>query len=369
MRMKKFLILAATVALSAACSQTFEVNPVSKDGGKIGFGTWAEGLTRAEARVQGTNTFLAGDTFAVYGTKDRASGDPTSSVVFDDVVVTASGSPVDTWSYDVPRFWDVNYDSYTFYAVSPSAVGTAATVTPSTGVIASAAIAFAGNDNDVLVADKKVVAKGSAPYFSDYATVPMVFNHIASLFSLTVRKHTNLDDATVAITGIAIDSLKCKGTFNVSAAYTDNHPVVTWTPANAADSVADFATANTKGVVSKTLPTDVTSAATGDTLISQFIAMPQVFNTTDTKKQTIRISYTIKVGDEEAVAHVDVPVLLREFDDTANDDDNVDANYITAWEPGKHYIYNIIIDAKQITFTASITDWTTTVNGYHYLMD
>ncbi len=364
--MKKFLILAATVALSAACSHNFDVNPVSKTGGQIGFGTWAEGLTRTEARVQGTSTFLSGDTFAVYGTKNRASGDPTSSVVFDDVVVTYNGT---NWAYTTPRFWDVNYDSYTFYAVSPSAVGTAATVTPSTGVIASADITFAGKDNDILVADKKVIEKGVAPYFSDYATVPMVFNHIASLFSLTVRKHTNLDDATVAITGIAIDSLKCKGTFNVSSAYTDNHPVVTWTPANAADSVADFATANTLGVVSKTLPTNVTSAATGDTLISKFIAMPQVFTTTDIKKQTIRISYTIKVGDEEAVAHVDVPVLLREFDDTANDDTNVEANYITAWEPGKHYIYNIIIDAKAITFSASITDWTTTVNGYHYLLD
>lgn len=358
MRMKKLMILAVVAITLASCSQTFEVK--QHEGSAIGFGTWAESLTRA--RTQGTSTFTDGDDFAVYGTKDK---DATHDVVFDDVVVTYNGTD---WSYTTPRFWDVNYDSYTFYAVSPSAVGTAATVTPTTGVIASAAITFAGNDNDILVADKKIVEKGSAPYFSDYATVPMVFNHIASLFSLTVRKHTNLDNATVAITGVAIDSLKSKGTFSVSDAYTSTHPVVTWTTAAATDSVADFAAANTKGVVSKDLPTSVTSAAAADTIISRFIAMPQVFRDADQKKQIIRLSYTIKVGDEEAIVHADVPILLGQFD-TADDDANDSSDYITAWEPGKHYIYNIIIDAKAITFSASITDWTTTVNGYHYLLD
>ena len=363
--MKKLMFFAVAAIALVACSKTYEVNTKSATSGQIGFGTWASTLTKAEARVQGTNTFLAGDTFAVYGVKTRASGAPTTSTVFNGDVVTASGSPVDDWSYEIPRFWDVNYDSYIFYAISPSAVGTDATVTPASGVISSGSITFAGNDNDILVADKKTVAKGESPYFSDYATVPLVFNHIATLFDLKVKKHTNLNNATVAVTAISLSNMDNVGTFAVSDAYTDSHPVVTWTK------TAYTGTYNHQSGVgheSATLPTNVKNDGT-DYLIQDLVVMPQNTLRDDSNKQTVTISYTIKVGDEEAVQHNNVSFDLKAFDNS-NDDSNTTGSYISSWLPGKHYVYTITIDAKVIDFTVtSITGWGDPITGFHYLMD
>ena len=99
--MKRYILIVAAVALATvSCSRNYDVNTAGEQ--EIGFGTWAEQLTKA--RVQGSNDFTSGDTFAVFGVKTRASGDPTSQVVFNGDVVTASGSGTLTWSYDIPRF-------------------------------------------------------------------------------------------------------------------------------------------------------------------------------------------------------------------------------------------------------------------------
>lgn len=368
MRMKKILILAATVALSAACSHNFEVNPVSKDGGQIGFGSWAESLTKA--RVQGSNTWTNGDDFAVYGFKDKTTPAPSTVFAHDgtnDVVVSYDGSK---WDYDHHRFWDVNYDSYTFYAVSPASIGVNATaLNPQTGVMTSASITFAGNDNDILVADEKTVNKTDGEnYFNGYGTVPLVFNHVASLFDLKVKKHADIGDAVVAITSITLSNMDVTGTFNVSG-YTattfkdasGTAPVVAWTP------TATGSYTNTSGVTSvATLPTDVTDDAAGDFLINTLIAMPQTLRTSGDAKQTVTISYTITPANGDTMTYENKSFDLEAFDD-ADDTDN-DDTHISSWIPGKHYTYFITINAHAIMFSATINDWTTQ-SGYHYLVN
>ena len=378
MRMKKFLILAATVALSAACSHNYEVTPVVKDAGQIAFGSWADNLTRTEARVQGSNDWGAGDTFAVYGVKTDTDPDPDTTItVFDDVVVTASGSPV-TWDYENHRFWDLNCESYTFYAISPSAVGTAATVTPATGEITSASITFAGNDNDILVADKKVVLKGSDPYFNNFGTVPLTFNHIASLFDLIVKK-TNTITATVAVTSVSLTNMDATGTFSVSDAYNSTAyngasglaPVVTWNvPTQGTGTYT-----NASGVGGTvTLPSNVTGVATindstkaaGDTLIRKLVIMPQTLRH-DANIQTLNITYTIQPTGGDLTTNT-VAIPLYDFDishDTANDGTAVDTHKFLT---GKHYTFYVTLDAHAIMFTATINDWTAQP-GYYYLMN
>ena len=123
MRMKKTLILVAALALSAACSHNYEVTPSDTKGGEIGFGTYAESLTR---RTQGTNTFVTNDDFAVYGSK-TVSGSPVD--VFTGDVVDYDHTTSGVWDYTPHRFWDLNATAYTFFAFSPSTVKTGATTT------------------------------------------------------------------------------------------------------------------------------------------------------------------------------------------------------------------------------------------------
>ena len=109
--MKRYITIVAVAIAALSCSKTYDVNPTSQKG--IGFGTWAENLSRA--RTQGSSTFASGDDFAVYGSKTVTSPSSTTTV-FDDVTVSYNGT---AWSYSPARFWDPSTDSYTFYAVSP----------------------------------------------------------------------------------------------------------------------------------------------------------------------------------------------------------------------------------------------------------
>ncbi len=222
MRMKKILFIAAVALAAAACSKTFDTNPAASQKA-IGFGSWSENLTKAEARVQGTSTFLAGDTFSVSGYKDKTT--PAPVTVFDNVEVTASGAPVDTWTYTTLRFWDTNYDSYTFYAVSPAA---AATMDAQAGTIAATSKTFSGDDNDILVADKVTVAKGSTPYFNNYATVDLTFKHAATMVDVKVKKSHALANNVVTIKAFSMNDIYNEGTFAVTGYTAGNAPIYDW---------------------------------------------------------------------------------------------------------------------------------------------
>ena len=352
--MKRYILIVAAAAIAAvSCSRTYDVNPAG-EGAEIGFGTWAENLTKA--RVQGSNTFTNGDDFAVYGYKEVTS--PASkTTVFDDVVVSTTNGT--TWTYTPTRFWDPSTDSYTFFAVSPAAIGTAATVDAQTGEITSESITFAGNDNDILVADKKEVAK------ANYGeTVPIVFNHVASLVDFKVDKDANLGNAVLAITSFSISNIDKIGTFGVSDAYTSSHPVVTWNCDNS--DVANLGTyTNTSGVTSvATLPKNVANTAGAEFLINNLVAMPQEFRTSG-NKQTVNIEYTI-TDEASNVSTYTKSFDLKLFDDV-DDSDNEDT-IIAGWEAGKHYTFIITIDANKIDFSASITPWVT-ATGYNYLLN
>jgi hypothetical protein len=347
--MKKLMIFAVAAIALVACSKEFDTNKSASNGTAIGFGTWAEQLTKAEARVQGSSTFLNGDTFNVYGFKTIAS----NTTVFNGDVVAFNGTD---WTYSPLRFWDPNASSYTFYAVSPS--GKVASANAQSGEFTSNSITFNGNNNDVLVADKKVVNKTGSPAAFATTPVPMVFNHIASLVDFKVKKHADIAAATVAITSFQISNIDNVGTFSINDAYTDTHPVATW---NATAHGGVYS--NTSGVTSvATLPNNINTDGS-DFLINNLVAMPQTFRT-DENIQTVTIEYSITSGGD--TVEYTSSFNLKLFDKT--DDKGNNDILIGGWEAGKHYTFYITINANAIVFTASITDWATPNNGYNYLV-
>lgn len=379
MRMKKLLILSAAVLGAVACSNTYEVKTAPEKA--IGFGTWTETLTKA--REQGSNDFTNGDDFAVYGFKVNSS---TNTIVFDDVTVSTTDG--NSWKYSPVRYWDPSATSYTFYAVSPASVGTAGTVNPETGEMTSASITFAGNDNDILVADKTTVNKtDGSGNFNNYGKVKMVFNHVVSLVDVKVKKAPTLHDATVTVTALSLDNIENNGVMTVSADYNKsttatpagaNGPVATWST----DTKASYGPAN--GVepitVSESSPItiaeDTTFPGSGESytpgastpLINSLVVKPQTFSTAKdpAASQKLTITYKISVtgGGENTYTG---SVWLADFDKI--DDTDQEDTKVAAWEAGKHYVFYLTLGANSINFTASINPWAEVINGYNYLLN
>lgn len=347
MRMKKIMIFAVAALTLAACSKTFDHNKVASEGNAIGFGTWAEQLTKV--RTAGASTFGNGDSFKVEGFKTLA-GSPVT--VFDDVTVsTTDGS---TWTYENTRFWDSNATSYTFFAVSSP--NTALTFAAD-GTIAATTVTFSGENNDILLANSVPVLP--ANYKSD-VPVALVFKHIGALVDLKVKKSAGLNtaNATVAITGVTIEGVSDEATVAVTG-YSTNVPTVAWASlANSDNSTYGI----TSGAVDCTLPGNV--GTTGDDLINTLVVIPQELG--DTK--ILKISYTITDAAGTVNTFTNKEIKLNLFDTTENTTNGSPDTPISEWVAGNHYIYTLTIDANTINFSATITDWTTAVNGYHYLL-
>jgi hypothetical protein len=390
--MKRYIIIAAAALLAVSCAKHFDVNTTSEQ--TIGFGTWTETLTKA--RTQGDGTFTVGDDFAVYGSKIVNSPASTTPVFDDDVVtMTVAGVP-GTWTYSPTRYWDQNTDSYVFYAISPASIGTGGTVNPQTGVITSASITFAGNNNDILVADKETVLNGAYG-----TTVELDFNHVASLVDFKVSKAPNLHDATVKITGFTLGNIQTTGVLSVTDAYDatvyggTNGPVASWsstatgsylpaagvTPVYGDNGSSAIAADNGLTIVEDDVFPVPAEPGSGKstTVVNHLVVKPQTFtapsnraeptNAANDAAQKITISYTITTTDANSGTSTNTytsTLWLYDFD-IVNDTDQTDTA-VASWDTGKHYTFYITIDSTPIVFGASINDWTVGT-GYHYLLN
>ena len=382
--MKKLMILAVAAIALVACSKTFDVGTSSREGRAIGFSTWAEHLTKTvtpnDQRKQGKSTFVVGDSFAVYGLK-IAGTDSTLVLNNVPVVCTDASTNPTTWDYNDHVFWDGGANQYDFYAASPSSL-TANTgfEQKKNGALTTGSLTFDGNNNDILIANKVSVEKGNtAPYFNSYGTVAMVFNHAASLIDVKVKRAPTLTD-TVYVSALALNNVKTAGALSLSKNDYSNtgEPAIDTTkwvssatgsyrpengvnPVYGHDNTNPIAASNTIGIVRDPAFTENSaSTPSGSTaLIDSLVVMPQAF-----VAHELAITYTIGTD----TTHYSRVIPIAAFDTVDNVDNENDPKASTGWEPAKHYIYYITIDAKAIGFTASITDWTE-VNGYQYLIN
>lgn len=369
--MKKLIILAAAAIAAVACSRTFDTAPAKEQA--IGFGTWTETLTKAPLTA-----FVANDEFDVYGFKwNEGPANQTNVFTGDDVKFDGTD-----WSYSPLRFWDKNFDNYTFFASFPKDVLAAEAVTddyPQKGLFISNDLTYNGNQEQLLIAQKKDVAKSS------YGTssVALVFKHTGALVDIKFKKHTDLSAASVTVTSIAISDVQTKGHFTVASYDSNKNPVgktvssvegLGWEVADPAVPNATPAAApylNNSGV---TLAADAgVGTSNAADLITNLVVMPQVLAKTSGPK--ITISYTITTGtggDAQTITYTDKTFYFGEFDKSDPDPtekDNADPR-ISSWMPNVHYTYYITINANAIEFSASIDPWTTTdATGHYYLLN
>lgn len=381
MRMKKLMIFAVVALATVACSKSLDNAPVA-DETPIGFQTWNNVLTKSRTSGSTTTSFASDEIFKVYGTKLVSS---TPYQVFNGTEIKATVGESVSWDYNNSadiRYWDRAASSYTFYAALPGSMVTAyASLTDDQKTaISSTEYPFNGLfygsytfsdptsiSDDILVASEKTVTVNNTTVATDVA---LDFNHIASSVSLLAKKDVALQSATVVVTDVKFKNIKKTGNFHV----TGYSPfAVTWSGQTATLGSEGVYTVSLGG--SKTVsafssygdedPNEV-NTTTNDpvSLLSGYVFLPQTLAASD---QQILISYTIKVGSEQANVYTDVPIDLAAFM-TLDHNDNGGGSAITSWDFGKHYIYTVTIGAHAITFTASVNNWTD-VSGYHYLVN
>ena len=377
--MKKLLILAVAAIALVACSKTYEVGPQTQ-GMPITMNTWNDVMTKANKVA-----FMANDEFDVFGYKWN-EGPANETTVFDGVDVKFDGTK---WSYSPLRFWDSNFDHYTFYAVWPKDVLSASNA--QTGIFTSKAQDFSsGTTEPLLIAQKKKVDKAA------YGTpVELVFKHASSLLNVKVKKHPNLSDATVTVHYITFDSLRVSGTYTNKEYDTNNNPIgatvsevdsLGWTPdlsGDPYDAYNDSTASPFRTLADVVLDAETdTTVTNAKSLVDSLIVMPQILKDSGSDKQQITITYSITTGtggSAQTTTYERKTIDLAAFDHTdpgidSDSDGNYDNNnttpFISRWRPGVCYTYYITINANGIEFTASIDPWVTeSVTGHHYILN
>ena len=382
--MKRYILIVAAVALATvSCSRNYDVNPAG-EGAEIGFGTWADVMTKRTGPTDAL--FAENDNFNVFGSKVVGS---ETSVVFNGDVVTltsvgasATDASDDVWEYAPPRFWDAGASSYTFYAIAPAGLlptgMTAAqkTTAATTGAFTTDQIVFDGTvATDVLVAKK-------TPVTTYNTKVNLDCQHVGTIIDVKVKKSYTLKDATVEVKALSLENILYKGTYNVATykdntvAADENKPVAAianWTPTT---DVKSFSTAVSVPATiaaygysdsSVASPENPVSGTVSD-FFTNFVVMPQTLVAPDgTNPQMIKITYEITTTIGEVTTFTDKTVAFSAFD-VKDNKVNTDSA-VAGWKPGTHYIYTLTLDVNKIDFTASITNWETTTNGYNNLVN
>ena len=380
--MKRYILIVATVALATvSCSRHYDVN--TPDPQAIGFGTWAETLTKASHATGDKNTaFANGEAFDVFGFKN------TNDVVFTGQNVVYNSTD-QAWSYTDTRFWDPSASSYTFFAVLPADklnlehANNSENGYAKEGLFVSSPILFnnpTSYTNDILIADKEpVTPTGSAGSFVYTNPVALKFNHAAASVDFKVKQDNALGStAVVTVTDFSLINISNTGSFAVSgyAASSPHKPTIGWTEATTPTYLGEGGVYSiiSSGSVTAGGKTDYDQDSDPDAdndvddsateLFSDYVFMPQ---TLTASRQQLKISYTITIGSE-VNTYTDKVFDLCDFM-TNDSKDNTAGSKIAVWEAGTHYTYFITIGANAITFTASVKGWTESTNsGYQYLV-
>ncbi len=363
--MKRYIIFAAVAIVAMSCSRTYDVNPVG-EGKPMGFGTWAENLTKAAM-----TDFAVDDIFDVFGYKWKGTEDSQTdaTTTFDGIDVKKTSDT--KWEYagingQTMRYWDPAFAGYTFFAAYPNDI--LATAPAQTGLFVTNELTYDGETEQLLVAKKETVLNAA---FGN--TVNLTFMHSGALVDFQFKKHADLEKSAVSVTAFSLAGIRTKGTYEVAEYNASNEPVgasvsgidgLGWTP----DATPTVNTAAAPYVMASAATSAADATANVD-LLTGLVVMPQKFET-GTGAQTFTIEYTITDEGNQVSTFTPAPVELRMFDTEDAYTDPANNATVAKWLPGYHYTYIITINAKGIEFSASIQNWATTdATGHYYLLN
>lgn len=361
--MKKVLCFAAAaMALFAACQKT---TVVYDNGGQQEIAFFAVNKTATKAPVSDV-TFPADYDMMVAAY--LAEGGEAAGNYFAGTKFTRApqGTTPETYLWTGQKYWPLTYSKINFLAVAqPSdsydGVGTVNTTFNATNYANSATVVLANNqtvqdDPETPTDDEGVYSQFDLMYaaglgdHSDshpYPEVNMIFNHALSWINFNVA--TNVDNIDVTVNSIQLDRAYYGGTLTlnnanyaseVSYSTSDAITVTTDSWANRTAQTNNVfvpnnnATANAEGVQCTVSPT-ASPASFGNGLL----VVPTKYNT---NYPSFTINYTITDG---------AAVTTYNYTHAFADDGDFE------WEPGKKYIYNIIINLNEIKVNPGVEVW------------
>lgn len=324
--MKKSLLFCGVAALAfASCTQS-EVLDVNENRA-IGFDAFVGKATKAVTDLTGSNLTQ----FNVFGDFDNGA-----SIVFDNTLVTGSGTP-GTWTPADQAYWTTG-KTYKFGAYSDGNYGLTkdSQVSFSNGTLTISGYSV-DNTKDLIAATTEVTCS------SGNETVDLSFNHLLSKIKFTFSTTAVPTAYKLEVTSITFSGIKT----GAGCTFENNAIANGWSGTNGTYTVPTLGDYAVEGG----------SATTDDILV-----IPQVNN-------TITATITVNMYDEATYQDdaSNTPIATNTFTASlATSDDSDDENdAANTWTPGYVYNYTATINPsdidsnlKEIKFTVTeVKDW------------
>ena len=248
--MKKYLLIMATTAIFASCSNTDSFKEVVPQDDAIGFATFTSKQTRAEnstgTALNALSTYQT--SFEVWGYKhvirNTAS---TLERVFNAQDVNYNNAD---WAYTPMRFWDKQASGYDFYAAAPKDKGwlmsdggntfnnTTSSFKISLPSFELDGVGVAVTENSLaqtvsttqIMGTQDLMISEDVTGYATYSATPVTLNfiHILSRLNIGVKKDAILDDYVVKLKSIKVYNLKKNGQFDEARVATPSATCERW---------------------------------------------------------------------------------------------------------------------------------------------
>lgn len=296
------------------------------------------------------------DSFFVWGRK-IVSGVPSSVFTGDKITLKNLGSNAtdpsdDVWTYTNSRFWDTGASFYDFLAFS-GCPQSDISCNPASGGSLTATVAYdpTVEQYDILAAFCQR-AKGNASAIST-ATVHMPFQHILSAVSVTIYNDTpnGLSTPDITLNAYTFRNIVTNSTGTISQ---DGH------------ALAELTTTTWSSEAHNGLITGVLGDSTGPHTITPSSHYPttEIWDLMIPQELEPFGNYTPQLYLDYEYTHVN-PYTSQEEDVQTAFGINLEGihiknsdEFITSWEPGKKYTYEIHIRlGGGVNVTVNVTDW------------
>lgn len=332
----QLLLLSLGFLTLGACSNTDSAPEIfTPEDNAIRFAVNTEYVRSGDITTNNLNTF---NVYAYTGT------DSVPKIFMDNVVVSKSSNNV--WSYSPVQFWPAK-EKVDFYAFAPA--GWLNGVEPLKPIPYDA---YPGTQDIIYAVAPDL--NGSV----GMANAQVLFNFRHALSKVTLKLSSTDTDLEVKVTNVALANIMTKGNFHFPTASTSGTPSATstgtWTDQNTAHAYMFHMSQDANDVI--TLTTTATDLSnTGMGLGGPKYMLPQVLtwrsngSGQDTYITVMCSVYDTKSGtklwpnantpSENVVEGSTFGDGLLKFP--------LSTSSFSAWEPGKHYIYNLVINSNE----------------------